>query len=115
MQPAVLTGVTPEMDAYHEEIFGPVAVIHAVDTVEHAVEMANDVTIGLSGSVWGTDLQRAQEVGDRLGVGMVYINEHGTTLPGLPFGGVKRSGYGRELGRWGRGEVGKLRRGRAAA
>ena len=114
MQPAVLTGVTPEMEAYHEEIFGPVAVIHAVDTLEQAVEMANDVTFGLSGSVWGTDLQRAQEVGDRLDVGMVYINEHGTTLPGLPFGGVKRSGYGRELGRWGMGEFVNVRLRRTA-
>jgi len=102
------------MEAYHEEIFGPVAVIHAVDTVEQAVEMANDVTFGLSGSVWGTDLQRAQEVGDRLDVGMVYINEHGTTLPGLPFGGVKRSGYGRELGRWGMGEFVNVRLRRTA-
>lgn len=104
MQPAVLTGVTPDMDAYAEEIFGPVAVIHGVDSVDEAVEMANDVSFGLSGSVWGTDLDRAQQVADRLDVGMAYVNEHGTTLPGLPFGGVKRSGYGRELGRWGMGE-----------
>ena len=98
MRPAVLTGVTPDMDAYSEEIFGPVAVIYGAESVDHAVELANDVSFGLSGSVWSEDLARAQEVADRLDVGMAYVNEHGTTLPGLPFGGVKRSGFGREMG-----------------
>ncbi|WP_024793360.1 NAD-dependent succinate-semialdehyde dehydrogenase [Tomitella biformata] len=104
MRPAVLTGVTKEMDAYSEEIFGPVAVIYGVDSPDEAIKLANDVDFGLSGSVWGTDITRAQEVADQLEVGMAYVNEHGTTLPGLPFGGVKRSGFGRELGRWGMGE-----------
>ena len=104
MRPAVLTGVTEDMDAYSEEIFGPVAVVYGVDSVDEAVTLANDVSFGLSGSVWGSDIDRAQEVADRLEVGMAYVNEHGTTLPGLPFGGVKRSGFGRELGRWGMGE-----------
>ncbi|MDN5822291.1 MAG: NAD-dependent succinate-semialdehyde dehydrogenase, partial [Brachybacterium sp.] len=115
MQPAVLTGVTPEMDAYTEEIFGPVAVIYGVDSEEEAVELANDVPFGLSGSVWGTDLEHAQGVADRLDVGMAYVNEHGTTLPGLPFGGVKRSGFGRELGRWGMGEFVNTRLRRTSA
>ncbi|WP_435198276.1 NAD-dependent succinate-semialdehyde dehydrogenase [Janibacter sp. GS2] len=104
MRPAVLTGVTKDMDAYAEEIFGPVAVVYGVDSTEDAVTLANDVSFGLSGSVWGTDISRAQQIADQLEVGMAYINEHGTTLPGLPFGGVKRSGFGRELGRWGMGE-----------
>ncbi|TYC99436.1 NAD-dependent succinate-semialdehyde dehydrogenase [Arthrobacter echini] len=104
MQPAVLSGVTKDMDAYSEEIFGPVAVVYGVDSPEEAVALANDVDFGLSGSVWSTDIARAQEVADQLDVGMAYVNEHGTTLPGLPFGGVKRSGFGRELGRWGMGE-----------
>ncbi|WP_010539588.1 NAD-dependent succinate-semialdehyde dehydrogenase [Dietzia alimentaria] len=104
MSPAVLTGVTKDMDAYEEEIFGPVAVVYGVDSTDDAVALANDVSFGLSGSVWGKDIDRAQEIADRLEVGMAYVNEHGTTLPGLPFGGVKRSGYGRELGRWGMGE-----------
>ena len=115
IQPAVLTGVTRDMDAYTEEIFGPVAVIHGVDSEDEAVELANDVPFGLSGSVWGTDLEHAQEVADRLDVGMAYINEHGTTLPGLPFGGVKRSGFGRELGRWGMGEFVNVRLRRTSA
>ncbi|MGC5258860.1 NAD-dependent succinate-semialdehyde dehydrogenase [Gordonia sp. DT218] len=112
MRPAVLTGVTPKMDAYAEEIFGPVAMVYRVQSADDAVALANDVAFGLSGSVWSTDIARAAEVADRLDVGMAYINEHGTTLPGLPFGGVKRSGYGRELGRWGMGEFvnTKLRR-----
>ncbi len=104
MRPAVLTGVTRDMDAYSEEIFGPVAVIYGVDSTDEAITLANDVGFGLSGSVWGSDIDRAQEIADRLEVGMAYVNEHGTTLPGLPFGGVKRSGFGRELGRWGMGE-----------
>jgi succinate-semialdehyde dehydrogenase/glutarate-semialdehyde dehydrogenase len=104
MRPAVLTGVTSGMDAYRQEIFGPVAVIYGVDSTDEAVTLANDVGFGLSGSVWGKDINRAQQIADQLEVGMAYVNEHGTTLPGLPFGGVKRSGFGRELGRWGMGE-----------
>ncbi|MBB5916160.1 succinate-semialdehyde dehydrogenase/glutarate-semialdehyde dehydrogenase [Nocardia transvalensis] len=112
LEPAVLTGITPEMDAYSEEIFGPVAMVYRVSSIDDAVRLANDVGFGLSGSVWSTDLAKAAEVADLLDVGMAYVNEHGTTLPGLPFGGVKRSGYGRELGRWGMGEFvnTKLRR-----
>ncbi len=104
LDPAVLTGITPGMDAYSEEIFGPVAMVYRACSVDDAVQLANDVGFGLSGSVWSGDLERAEQVADRLDVGMAYVNEHGTTLPGLPFGGVKRSGYGRELARWGMGE-----------
>ena len=109
MQPTILTGITEEMDAYREEIFGPVAMVHTYDSVDEAVRIANDTPFGLSGSVWGTDTERASEVAERLEVGMAYVNEHGTTLPGLPFGGVKRSGYGRELGRWGLTEFANVR------
>jgi succinate-semialdehyde dehydrogenase/glutarate-semialdehyde dehydrogenase len=110
--PTVLTDITPDMDAYSEEIFGPVAMIYRVASADEAVALANDVEFGLSGSVWSDDIAKAEKVADRLEVGMAYVNEHGTTLPGLPFGGVKRSGYGRELGRWGMGEFvnTKLRR-----
>ena len=80
------------------------AMVYKASSIDDAVRVANDVQFGLSGSVWSTDIEKAQQVADRLDVGMAYINEHGTTLPGLPFGGVKRSGYGRELGRWGMGE-----------
>ncbi|MBR7193269.1 MULTISPECIES: NAD-dependent succinate-semialdehyde dehydrogenase [unclassified Gordonia (in: high G+C Gram-positive bacteria)] len=111
-EPTVLTDITPDMDAYSEEIFGPVAMVYKVSSPEDAVALANDVEFGLSGSVWSGNIGKAEEVADQLEVGMAYVNEHGTTLPGLPFGGVKRSGYGRELGRWGMGEFvnTKLRR-----
>ncbi|MEU5468743.1 NAD-dependent succinate-semialdehyde dehydrogenase [Streptomyces xinghaiensis] len=104
MSPAVLTGVTREMDAFKEEIFGPVAVVYSYDSVDEAVGLANDSSFGLSGSVWSSDTAKAEEIARQLEVGMTYVNEHGTTKAGLPFGGVRRSGYGRELGRWGFGE-----------
>ena len=100
LEPTLLTDVTPDMRAYAEELFGPVAVIYKVATVDEAVELANDSSFGLSGSVWSADADGAREVAERLEVGMAFVNEHGTSLPGLPFGGVKRSGFGRELGPW---------------
>ncbi|MFZ2510551.1 MAG: NAD-dependent succinate-semialdehyde dehydrogenase [Gordonia sp. (in: high G+C Gram-positive bacteria)] len=115
MAPAVLTGVTSEMDAFGEEIFGPVAVVYSVSDDDEAVALANAVDYGLSGSVWSTDVERATAVADRLDVGMAMVNEHGTSLPGLPFGGVKASGYGRELGAWGMSEFANLRLRRIAA
>lgn len=101
MAPTVLTGVTTDMEAFAEEIFGPVAMIFPYASIDEAVELANQSTFGLSGSVWSKDVAKAEEIARRLEVGMTYVNEHGTTKAGLPFGGVRRSGYGRELGRWG--------------
>lgn len=104
MEPTVLTDITDEMDVYHDEVFGPVAMIYRYTDLDEALRVANDTRFGLSGSVWGTDPDEAARVADRIDAGMVYVNEHGTTRAGLPFGGVKASGYGRELGRWGMGE-----------
>lgn len=104
MAPTVLTDVTPEMRAYTEELFGPVAVVYKVNSADEAVEAANASEFGLSGSVWTDDLERGREVAQRLDVGMAFVNEHGTTRPDLPFGGVKRSGYGRELAAYGMDE-----------
>ncbi|KAA0024604.1 NAD-dependent succinate-semialdehyde dehydrogenase [Antrihabitans cavernicola] len=104
VEPTLLTDVTPEMRAYEEELFGPVAVVYKVASAEEAVTLANSSAFGLSGSVWSGDLLSARDVADQLDVGMAFVNEHGTTLPGLPFGGVKRSGFGRELGSWGMDE-----------
>lgn len=95
--PTVLTGITPDMRAWEEELFGPVVMIYRMTDVDAALEQANTSPFGLSGSVWSDDPEKAAEVATRLDVGMTYVNEHGTTKPGLPFGGVKRSGYGREL------------------
>lgn len=101
MKPTVLTGVDDSMRAFKEELFGPVAVVHRASSVDEAVTIANSTDFGLSGSVWGDDTDLAARTARRLEVGMAYVNEHGTTKAGLPFGGVRRSGYGRELGPYG--------------
>ncbi|RBY74742.1 NAD-dependent succinate-semialdehyde dehydrogenase [Geodermatophilus sp. TF02-6] len=93
----LLADVTPEMRAYREELFGPVAVVHRVSSEEEAVRLANDTPYGLSATVFGSDVDRAREVADRIDSGMVWINSPSGTSPELPFGGVKQSGYGREL------------------
>jgi succinate-semialdehyde dehydrogenase/glutarate-semialdehyde dehydrogenase len=97
VQPTILTAVTPKMRAYHEELFGPVAVVYRVPDEDAAVELANATSFGLGGAVFCGDLARARRVADRLECGMVWINRPTSTEAGLPFGGVKRSGFGREL------------------
>jgi succinate-semialdehyde dehydrogenase / glutarate-semialdehyde dehydrogenase len=104
VEPTLLADVRPGMRAYSEELFGPVGVVYKVSSADEAVELTNSSPFGLSGSVWSSDLDRAREVAERLEVGMAFVNEHGTSLPALPFGGVKRSGFGRELGPWGMDE-----------
>jgi succinate-semialdehyde dehydrogenase/glutarate-semialdehyde dehydrogenase len=96
--PAVLTGVTPEMRAYREELFGPVAVVYKVNSEDEAVELANVVDFGLGGAVWSTDEERAIRVAEQLEVGMANVNTPAGEGADLPFGGTKRSGFGRELG-----------------
>lgn len=97
--PAVLTGVTPDNPVYHEELFGPVAVLHRADDEAHAVTLANDTPYGLGSYVFTPDHEQAMRVADRLEAGMVFVNDVGVEGAELPFGGVKRSGTGRELGR----------------
>lgn len=101
LAPTIVTGVTPAARLYREEAFGPVAQVYRVADVDEAVELANDSSYGLGAAVFTQDEQLAQEVADRLDVGMVFINAPTNTAPDLPFGGVKRSGIGRELGRYG--------------
>ena len=96
-EPTILTDVTPEMRAYREELFGPVAVVYRVAGEDEAVELANDTRYGLGGVVIGSDLDRARRVADRIDTGMVWINHPTRSRPELPFGGIKFSGYGREL------------------
>src|SRR3984893_899937 len=96
--PAVLTGVTPEMRAYREELFGPVAVVYKVSADDEAVQLANVVDFGLGGAVWSTDEERAVTVAEQLEVGMANVNTPAGEGADLPFGGTKRSGFGRELG-----------------
>lgn len=98
VEPAVLTGVTQEMRAYSEELFGPAIVIYRAADEDEAIALANDSVYGLGASVFSADPARAQRVGDQLESGMVTINTPPGSLPDLPFGGIKRSGIGRELG-----------------
>ncbi len=97
----VLTGITPDNDAHHEEFFGPVASVYRVGSEEEAIELANDTPFGLGSYVFSDDPEQALRVADGLDTGMVYINGVGADGAELPFGGVKRSGFGRELGRYG--------------
>ncbi len=94
----VLTDVAPDNDAYHEELFGPVAVVYRVADEDAAVELANDTPYGLGSYVFTTDAEQAERVADRIDAGMVYINLVLADCPELPFGGVKRSGTSREMG-----------------
>ncbi|MDX6231431.1 MAG: succinate-semialdehyde dehydrogenase / glutarate-semialdehyde dehydrogenase [Nocardioidaceae bacterium] len=96
--PAVLTGVTKDMRAYREELFGPVAVVYSVDTDQEALDLANDTTFGLGAAVFSTDPSRAERLAAQLEVGMSNVNTPSGEGPEIPFGGVKRSGFGRELG-----------------
>ncbi|MCU1619158.1 MAG: Succinate-semialdehyde dehydrogenase [Modestobacter sp.] len=93
----LLADVTPDMRAYREELFGPAAVVYRVANEEEAVALANDSEFGLSAAVYGSDPERTRAVADQLESGMVWINQPSGSSPELPFGGVKRSGYGREL------------------
>jgi succinate-semialdehyde dehydrogenase / glutarate-semialdehyde dehydrogenase len=97
VEPTILTDVTPEMRAYSEELFGPAAVVYKVANEDEAVELANNTTYGLGAAVFSGDLDKARSVADRLEAGMVFVNQPTGSSPELPFGGVKRSGYGREL------------------
>jgi succinate-semialdehyde dehydrogenase/glutarate-semialdehyde dehydrogenase len=98
LEATVLTDVTPEMDAYYEEIFGPVVLVFKAETEEEAIAIANDSPFGLGASVFGTDPVRNRRVADQIESGMVYLNSAGGSQADLPFGGIKRSGMGRELG-----------------
>lgn len=99
--PTVLTGVLPGMAAFDEETFGPVAAITVADNAEHAIELANTSDYGLGGSLWTSDLERAQRIARRLETGGVFINGYPATNARIPVGGVKKSGYGRELSHFG--------------
>lgn len=97
----VLTGVRTDSEVFRQELFGPVAMVFEAGSEDEAVELANDTPFGLGSYVFTTDPEQAQRVADRLDVGMVFINGVDADGAELPFGGVKRSGFGRELGRYG--------------
>jgi succinate-semialdehyde dehydrogenase / glutarate-semialdehyde dehydrogenase len=97
MQPTILTNIKPANPAYREEFFGPVALFFRVKNEDEAVALANDSDFGLGGSVFTQNVARGQRVASRLDTGMVFINHPTWTDADLPFGGIKHSGYGREL------------------
>lgn len=101
VEPTLLTDVKPGTVAYHEELFGPAIIVFKVDSDEEAVALANDTQYGLGSTVFSTDVDRARKVGAQIDSGMVFINSTEESREFLPFGGIKRSGFGRELGPWG--------------
>ena len=103
-EPTVLTDISPDNDAYHEELFGPVAQVYRVSSEEEAVKLANDTPFGLGSYVMTTDPDQGTRVADQIDAGMVYVNLVGADGAELPFGGTKRSGFGRELGTYGADE-----------
>jgi succinate-semialdehyde dehydrogenase/glutarate-semialdehyde dehydrogenase len=103
-EPTVLTDITPDNDAYREELFGPVAQVYRVASEEEAVKVANDTPFGLGSYLMTNDEDQAKRVADQIDAGMVYVNIVGADSAELPFGGTKRSGFGRELGRYGADE-----------
>ena len=100
-EPTVLANVRPGMPAYDEETFGPVAAVIRVKDAEDALRVANDTDFGLGSNIWTSDVERAKQLAERVEAGAVFINGMVASDARLPFGGVKRSGYGRELSEYG--------------
>ena len=97
----MLRRVKKGMPVYDEEVFGPAAAVIAVQDMEEAIAVANDSIYGLGASVWTKDEDKAARFIDELEAGLVFVNQMVKSAPELPFGGVKRSGYGRELSDYG--------------
>jgi len=100
-EPTILSGVDDEMPAFREETFGPVAAVVRARDERQAIELANDSEYGLGASIWTRDLERGQRLAREIESGAVFVNGLVASDPRLPFGGVKRSGYGRELSEFG--------------
>jgi succinate-semialdehyde dehydrogenase/glutarate-semialdehyde dehydrogenase len=98
MEPTILTDIKPENPAFRDEFFGPVAMYFRVKDEAAAIALANDSDFGLGGSVFTQDISRGKRVASQIETGMMFINNISWSDVELPFGGVKDSGYGRELG-----------------
>lgn len=96
-QPTILTGITKDNPVYNQEMFGPVAVVYKVNSDQEAIDLANDSSYGLGNTIFSSNREHAQKVAEQIETGMSFINSGWASLPELPFGGVKNSGYGREL------------------
>jgi succinate-semialdehyde dehydrogenase/glutarate-semialdehyde dehydrogenase len=101
LEPTILTGITKDNPAYRQEFFGPAALVFSAVDEDEAIAIANDSPFGLGGSVYTTDVERGKRVASRIETGMVFINYPDVSAPELPFGGIKRSGYEKELSRLG--------------
>ena len=97
-EPTVIDNVTPDQAAFCEETFGPVAAIVRVRDAEEAIRLANQTEFGLGAALWTADIEKARSFARRIDAGAVFVNGMTASDPRLPFGGIKRSGYGRELG-----------------
>jgi succinate-semialdehyde dehydrogenase/glutarate-semialdehyde dehydrogenase len=97
-EPTILTNVKKGTPAYDDELFGPVASVMTVPDKETAIAVANDTRYGLGGSVYSRDLEHGRRVADQIDAGMVFINHPAWIYEDMPFGGIKKSGYGRETG-----------------
>jgi len=104
LEPTVITDIDAKNPLFSQETFGPVASVYVVDDEDEAVALANATPFGLSSAVFSGDVNRARRIADRIDSGMVFINQPTVSLPELPFGGIKNSGYGRELSELGFGE-----------
>ena len=96
-QPTILTGIDKDNPVYNQEMFGPVAVVYKVNSEQEAIDLANDSSYGLGNTIFSANREHAQQVAEKIETGMSFINSGWASLPELPFGGVKNSGYGREL------------------
>jgi succinate-semialdehyde dehydrogenase/glutarate-semialdehyde dehydrogenase len=100
-EPTLLTEITPEMPVFAEETFGPVLAIMKVENAEEAIKIANSCSYGLGGCIWTKDIEKGTNYARQIESGAIFVNGMTKSDPRLPFGGIKKSGYGRELSHYG--------------
>ncbi|MCF7887232.1 MAG: aldehyde dehydrogenase family protein [Candidatus Omnitrophica bacterium] len=108
-EPTLIEGVGPESALFQEEIFGPVATITKFSSIDEAISLANNSEFGLAACIWSKDKEKAKKIAKRISAGTIWINTYGMFFDQLPFGGVKKSGFGKELGKEGFYEYTRLK------